>query len=60
MERCPDENEIAQYADYLCLGSETPPRLILNHMAECYECKVEILELCVIMDMLLAGDVQSN
>lgn len=56
MERCLDENEIAQYADYLCLGAQPPPELILNHLAGCYECKAEILEFCEIMDLVWAGE----
>lgn len=61
MKRCLDENEIAQYVDYVYLGMGKPDGEVLDHVAGCYECKMEILELCEIMDVFLAGgDVDDN
>jgi hypothetical protein len=54
MDRHLDDNEIAQFSDYLCLGTEKPDQDILGHVAGCYECKVTILELCEIMDEVWA------
>lgn len=52
MERCLDENEIAQYTDHLCLDLSSPPDSVLDHVTGCFQCKVEILELCEIMDLV--------
>ncbi len=48
---CLNENETAQYVDYLCLRINPPPERILDHVAGCHECKrdiLEIYEICII------------
>jgi hypothetical protein len=54
MDRCLDDNEITLYTDYLCLGSNKPNQEVICHVADCFDCKVEILEVCEILDQLSA------
>jgi len=49
-EECLNEIETGQFVDYLCLGAHPPPERILDHVAGCYECKRDILEVCEVMD----------
>lgn len=54
MERCLDENEIAQYADCL-IGFDLAELLedVLNHVQNCERCKTDILEAVEIILVLM-------
>ena len=45
MESHLSEQELAQYVDALVLDKEDElPQEVLEHVAECFECKIEIME----------------
>lgn len=45
MESHLDENELAQYVEAIALNRQNElPKGILEHIAQCFECKVEVLE----------------
>jgi hypothetical protein len=45
------EQELAQYVDALVLDKEDElPQEVLEHVAECFECKVEIMEVLEIIE----------
>ncbi len=46
-----DHNSTAQYIDWLRGQGERPDESVIEHVAACYECKEEILELSEILDM---------
>lgn len=46
MENCLDENEVAQYVDYVILGAEMPSVEVTEHVVNCLHCKLEIMEIC--------------
>lgn len=53
MKGCLDENEIAQYADYLVIFKEKElTKELLLHVQNCFRCKMEILEVAEIVDQL--------
>ena len=45
-----EQNSKAQYIDWLRGQGEKPDESVIEHVAECYECKEEILELSDILD----------
>ncbi|MCD6346967.1 MAG: hypothetical protein J7L96_06040, partial [Bacteroidales bacterium] len=48
----PDENTKAHYADWLRGIAHKPDREVMEHVANCEQCKAEILEVADIMDEL--------
>jgi hypothetical protein len=50
MKRCLDDNQIAQYADFLA-GHDVPElsQEIIDHGADCFECKRMILAVVELM-----------
>lgn len=52
MEKHLDESEVAQYVDFLRLGSEIPSDEIVEHVRLCFTCKEEIMESCDMIDEL--------
>jgi len=49
MNRCLNENEIAQTAEWLAeIGDKELPDDIKNHLEGCLDCKMEVLEVVII------------
>ncbi|MFH0761290.1 MAG: hypothetical protein V2A67_07280 [Bacteroidota bacterium] len=57
MENCLDENELAEYADYLCYGAKIPDSLVLNHVVNCFKCKQDIMAISEIGELVNLMDL---
>ena len=56
-----DENEIAQYVDAQMLDTQNQlPAEMLEHVEDCFECKVEIMEVIELMECLLISGKQTS
>lgn len=55
MKRCLNENEIAQYAEYLVGQNNPPDNDISDHVAGCFDCKQVILE---ISELVAEGTIE--
>ncbi len=51
-ERCLNENEIAQAAEWLTGVGEESPEGIRDHMEKCMICKMEVLEVVEILSQV--------
>jgi len=57
MDRCLTENEIAQYAEYLCHMNVKPEEDVLIHVERCFHCKIVIFDICDLMDNVKSDTV---
>ncbi len=52
MKNCLNENELAQYCDYLHYGTVLADAYIQLHVEGCNKCKLEILEVSILLDAI--------
>jgi hypothetical protein len=64
MNKHPTEQELAQYVDALVLDKQDQlPEEMLEHVEECFECKVEVLEVLGLIEAIgtqLSFDYPNN
>ena len=49
MKNCLNENDVAEYVDWLLNGLEQPDEKLMNQVQHCQHCKQEIMETCDLM-----------
>jgi hypothetical protein len=52
MKRCLNDNGIAQYAEYLTSKEAKPNDSIIDHIADCEACKIEVIE---VAELIIQG-----